>query len=262
MALKAWVTIFPASSAAGGFVHLIPQVPWLTLPHLDVGLEHAARAEYELGVQAWNLRQPEQGLELFLRSAQKGHQVGEYCFRYGMYHELPPSDMIQAFRWYKRGARMNHKGSTTMLGKLHLAAGHRDLAVRFLRRTGLPLGVLGPAATEADVLERGHGGWRGDSLAQWFLGELFLQSAKLRDAVKWWKLSAENGDSDAMMRLSQVFSDGANGIPQEPMRARHWLFAAAAHGHKDALDQVDWSATFRPRAEQRWIDLMEGHGWL
>ncbi|CAJ1450690.1 unnamed protein product [Effrenium voratum] len=182
------------------------KVPWLTLPHLDVGLEHAARAEYELGVQAWNLRQPEQGLELFLRSAQKGYQVGEYCFRYGMYHELPPSDMIQAFRWYKRGARMNHKGSTTMLGKLHLAAGHRDLAVRFLRRTGLPLGVLGPAATEADVLERGHGGWRGDSLAQWFLGELFLQSAKLRDAVKWWKLSAENGDSDAMMRLSQVLS--------------------------------------------------------
>ena len=83
------------------------------------------------------------------------------------------------------------------LGKLHLAAasrpnvsqhasvqisdlqGHRDLAVRFLRRTGLPLGpalarrlegelvflvrifcgrgVLGPAATEADVLERGPG---------------------------------------------------------------------------------------------------------
>jgi TPR repeat protein len=47
------------------------------------------------------------------------------------------------------------------------------------------------------------------------LGELFLQSAKLRDAVKWWKRSAENGDSDAMMRLSQVFREGAIGVPQE-----------------------------------------------
>jgi len=129
-----WVSAVSASS----FVHLIPQVPWQALPSLDVGLERAARAEYEMGVQAWNLRQAEQGLELFLKSAQKGHEVGEYCFRYGMYHEFPPSDMQQAFRWYKRGARMNHKGSTTMLGKLHMAAGHRDEAMHFLQRTGLP----------------------------------------------------------------------------------------------------------------------------
>lgn len=240
------------TSVSSGFVHLMPQ-PWHSLPSLDAGLERAAQAEYELGVQAWNLRQAEQGLELFLRSAQKGYEVGEYCFRYGMYHEFPPSDMQQAFRWYKRGARMNHKGSTTMLGKLHLAAGQRDQAMHVLQRTAVPNRAF---RTE------GHGGQRGDSLAQWFLGELFLQSAKLRDAVKWWKLSAENGDIDAMMRLSQIFKDGAVGIPQEPMLSRHWLFAAAAHGHKDALDHVNWAATLRPRAEQKWIDLMEEYGWI
>lgn len=261
-----WVSAVSASS----FVHLIPQVPWQALPSLDVGLERAARAEYELGVQAWNLRQAEQGLELFLKSAQKGHEVGEYCFRYGMYHELPPSDMQQAFRWYKRGARMNHKGSTTMLGKLHMAAGHRDEAMHFLQRTGLPnTGRLVPGMDEPfrslfveDLAGKGHGGERGDSLAQWFLGELFLQSAKLRDAVKWWKRSAENGDSDAMMRLSQVFREGAIGVPQEPMLARHWLFAAAAHGHKDALENVNWAGAKRPRVEQKWMDLMEEHGWV
>ncbi|OLP94297.1 hypothetical protein AK812_SmicGene23668 [Symbiodinium microadriaticum] len=74
MILRAF-TYLPAVGAS--FVHLAAQVPWQSLPGLDAGLEHAARAEYELGVQAWNLRQPEQGLELFLRSAQKGHQVGE-----------------------------------------------------------------------------------------------------------------------------------------------------------------------------------------
>eukprot|EP00438_Fugacium_kawagutii_P022139 Skav230298 [mRNA] locus=scaffold2934:180046:185070:- [translate_table: standard] len=197
---------------------MMPQVPWQALPTLDDGLERAARAEYELGVQAWNLRQAEQGLELFLKSAQKGHEVGEYCFRFGMYHELPPSDMQQAFRWYKRGARMNHRASTTMLGKLHMAAGHWEEAMRFLQRTGLPhterLGIDESFRSE-DLAGKGYGGERGDSLAQWFLGELFLQSAKLRHAVKWWKRSAENGDSDAMMRLSQVFRDGAIGVPQE-----------------------------------------------
>lgn len=50
-----------------GFVHLLPHV-W-QVPQFDGDLEQNARAEYELGLQAWNLRQAEQGLELFLRSA-------------------------------------------------------------------------------------------------------------------------------------------------------------------------------------------------
>ena len=220
-----------------GFVHLIPQT---------MGVSHGV-SDYELGVQAWNMRQAEQGLEWFLRSAQKGHQVGEYCFRYGMYHELPPLDLQQAFRWYKRGARMNHRGSTTMLGKLHFAAGQREEAIEVLQRTGSP---------------GGHGGERGDSLAQWFLGELFLQLGRLRLAVKWWKKSAENGDSDAMWRLFEVLQEGAVGIPCEPMLARHWLFAAAAHGHKEALNHVNWATALRPKVEQNWVDFMERKGWI
>ncbi len=55
-----------------------------------------------------------------------------------MYHELPPADIQQAFRWYRRGARMNHPKSTTMLGKLHMAVGHRDDAIHFLQKTGRP----------------------------------------------------------------------------------------------------------------------------
>ncbi len=54
-------------SRISGFVHLLPHV-W-QVPHFDGDLEQNARAEYELGLQAWNLRQAEQGLELFLRSA-------------------------------------------------------------------------------------------------------------------------------------------------------------------------------------------------
>lgn len=46
------------------------------------------------------------------------------------------------------------------------------------------------------------------------------------------------------------------------MLARHWLFAAAAHGHKDALDHVNWAGAKRPRVEQKWMDLMEDRGWV
>jgi len=58
-------------------------------------------------------------------------------------------------------------------------------------------------------------------------------------------------------RVSEAFAE-------EPMLARHWLLAAAAHGHKDALDRVNWAVatTQRPKMEQKWIDLMEEHGWI
>merc|ERR1719360_364919 len=86
--------------------------------------------------------------------------VGEYCFRWGQYHELPPADIQQAIRWYARGARMNHMGCTTMLGKIHLALGHRSKAEDWLTRTAQP---------------HSFGGTYGDSLAQWFLAEMNFQ---------------------------------------------------------------------------------------
>ena len=46
------------------------------------------------------------------------------------------------------------------------------------------------------------------------------------------------------------------------MLARHWLFAAAAHGQKDALDHVNWAGAKRPWVEQEWMDLMEDRGWV
>merc|ERR1719277_937454 len=211
-------------------------------------LEEIAASEFQEGTEAWQLQNLLGAMRIFLRSAQKGYQVGEYCFRWGQYNELPPSDIKQALRWYSRGARMNHKGSLTMLGKLHYAMGQKDKAEEWLQRTAAP---------------RSYGGETGDSLAQWFMGEMSFQAGELRKAVRWWKRSAENGDSDAMMRLFVVFSQGASGIPQEPMLGRHWLLAAAAHGHQEALSRVSWPSSphSRPQVERIWLDQMQDKGW-
>eukprot|EP00443_Scrippsiella_acuminata_P072924 CAMPEP_0115373628 /NCGR_PEP_ID=MMETSP0271-20121206/1533_1 /TAXON_ID=71861 /ORGANISM="Scrippsiella trochoidea, Strain CCMP3099" /LENGTH=210 /DNA_ID=CAMNT_0002796643 /DNA_START=18 /DNA_END=647 /DNA_ORIENTATION=- len=206
--------------------------PYLSLQSDGTGetlqLQEIAVHEFQQATERWQLQNLMGAIQLFLRSAQKGHEVGEYCFRWGQYHELPPSDIQQALRWYSRGARMNHKGSTTMLGKLHYALGQKDKAEKWLRRTAAP---------------RSYGGEFGDSLAQWFMGEMSFQAGELRKAVRWWKRSAENGDVDAMMRLFTVFSQGGSGIPREPMLGRHWLLAAAAHGHQEALSRVAWPAS-------------------
>lgn len=218
------------------------------------GLEEIAAKEFQEAVEAWQQQNLMPAIQLFKRSAQKGNEVGEYCFRWGQYHELPPSDFAQAQRWYRRGARLLHKASTTALGKLYYAMGNHALARQWLLHTAKP---------------QGPGGERGDSLAQWFMAESHLKSGAaasqgrgLRIAVRWWKRSAENGDTDAMLRLSEVFSIGGAGIPKESMRSRHWLFAAAAHGHQNALSNVNWNIPDRPAVEQRWIDDMERHGWV
>lgn len=210
-------------------------------------LQDIAVLEFQEAQEAWQFQRLLPAIQLFRRSAQKGNEVGEYCFRWGQYHELPPSDVQQAVRWYQRGARLQHKASVTALGKLHLAMGQHGLAQQWLRQTAVP---------------RGLGGELGDSLAQWFLAELHMQQGGLRDAVRWWKRSAENGDVDAMMRLSHVFSEGGAGIPQERMRSRHWLFAAAAHGHQNALGSVTWDVPDRPEVERKWIEDMTRRGWV
>jgi len=227
--------------------------PWVrfkaedSLLRANLKLDQIAALEFQKASEAWQLQNLLEAIRLFQKSAQKGYEVGEFCFRWGQYHELPPSDVRQALRWYRRGAKLNHKSSTTMLGKLHLAMGQAKVAQQWLGKTAAP---------------KGPGGETGDSLAQWFLAEMYLKGGALRDAVRWWKRSAENGDVDAMMRLSQVFAEGASGVPREQMRSRHWLFAAAAQGHQAALGQIEWAVSNRPRVEERWISHMERHGWI
>lgn len=245
-----------AASAAGShaqFRHIRLEVPafpsGMLVRQRPLELEEIASLEFQQATITWKMNNLMGAIRLFLQSAQKGHEVGEYCFRWGQYHELPPPDINQAIRWYSRGARMNHKACTTMLGKLHLALGQKEKAKQLLVKTAAPESI---------------GGARGDSLAQWFLAELSLGAGKLRDAVRWWKRSAENGDIDAMMRLAKLFTQGGIGIPREEMRARHWLLAAAAHGHQEALGQVSTDlsgAGDRPKVERVWIKHMEEQGW-
>lgn len=248
------IAALPLAASTCRVVFLRPQVAPTQVhfndQYMTKSLEAIAAVEFADASQAWDGQRLESSIKLFRRSAQLGHEVGEYCFRYGQYHELAPSDIPQAMRWYKRGMRMLHGGCTTMLGKLHMAMGLRRHAQELLSRTARPQSAGGFA------------GESGDSLAQWFLAEMSLQKGELRDAVRWWKRSAENGDVDAMMRLVEVFSDGALGIPKESTRAEHWLLAAAAHGHQDALARVEFTDVNRSSVEKAWIEAMEKRGWF
>lgn len=237
----------PAGAAQARFRHVHPEeTAELSSGNRPLELEDIAKLEFRKAQESWAVQQLMASIRLFMRSAQKGHEVGEYCFRWGRYHELAPADLNQAVRWYSRGARMKHQACTTMLGKMHLMMGHKDKAKDVLTRTAAP---------------NGDGGATGDSLAQWFLAEMSSNGGRLREAVRWWKRSAENGDVDAMMRLFQIFTNGGQGIPKEALRGRHWLYAAAAHGHQEALGFIEYASPTQSKVEHRWIKQMEDQGW-
>ena len=58
------------------------------------------------------------------------------------------------------------------------------------------------------------------------------------EAVKWYRLAAEQGDSLAQFTLGQRSIAGA-GLPKDPVEAFKWLSLASAQGLPDATQALD-----------------------
>ena len=55
-----------------------------------------------------------------------------------------------------------------------------------------------------------------------------------KEAVKWWKLSAEQGHAKAQYNLGLMYAKGT-GVPQDYVSAYMWWNIAGSNGHKDAV---------------------------
>jgi TPR repeat protein len=56
--------------------------------------------------------------------------------------------------------------------------------------------------------------------------------------IAYYQKRAEDGDSDAQLRLGEIYRDG-EGVPKDPAKARDYLAKAAAQGNKDARKALD-----------------------
>ena len=54
-----------------------------------------------------------------------------------------------------------------------------------------------------------------------------------KEAVKWWKLSAEQGDAFAQFNLGLMYVNG-QGVPQDYVLAHMWFNLSGSNGFKDA----------------------------
>ena len=58
------------------------------------------------------------------------------------------------------------------------------------------------------------------------------------EALKWYRLAAEQGDMNAQFNLGGVYYNG-RGVPQDYAEAHMWFNIAAANGYKDGATNRD-----------------------
>ena len=82
----------------------------------------------------------------------------------------------------------------------------------------------------------------GDTEAQWQLGVLYINgtgiSVDMREGIKWLKIAADAGSSNAMFFLGSVYLTGKNGIAVDMPKAFTWIQRSAALGYAPAINAL------------------------
>jgi|TARA_B100001971_G_C18092570_1_gene484314 TPR repeat protein len=83
---------------------------------------------------------------------------------------------------------------------------------------------------------------QGDVKAQYNLGLMYFigqgVSQDYKESVKWYRLSAEQGDAEAQFNLGLMYSEG-QGVPQDDKEAVKWYRLAAEQGDADAREIIE-----------------------
>jgi len=82
----------------------------------------------------------------------------------------------------------------------------------------------------------------GNAAAAFAVGDLYLTgkgtNASLPKAVEWYKMAAEKGHGNAMLRLGQIYHQGGEGLKKDETRASFYLQGAAEAGIAQAWSKL------------------------
>ena len=78
---------------------------------------------------------------------------------------------------------------------------------------------------------------QGNANAQFMIGLMYDRGEGVpendAEAVKWYRLAAEQGDAEAQYNLGNMYANG-EGVPEDLVQAYRWFNLAAAQGNEDA----------------------------
>ena len=163
------------------------------------------------------------GIEQLLKTAEHGDTKAQQELG-DMYAngEGVPEDYREAEKWRRQAAEQAED--------LDLLS----LAVQYANGIGVPEDSWEAKKLFRLVAEGGHPVFAQAAQRQlgdmYYAGKYALQFGKdNREAVKWYRKAAEQGDAKAQERLGHMYANG-EGVPQDFVKAHAWMNLAAAQG--------------------------------
>ena len=134
-------------------------------------------------------------------------------------------DDSKAVEWYRKAAEQGLMGAMYFLAqKLELGQGvqsDNEQAIKWHLK-----------AAEGGLPESQY------ALGEHYLCEIKCVSKNWQEAARWFQMAAEQGHSNAQLRLAGMYKDGL-GVPQDLNIARFWYGKAAAQGNVQAQASLE-----------------------
>ena len=199
--------------------------PWLAaLLFASLAILPTSRADYPVGLEAYQRGDYDAALSEFLFAAQQGDARAQNMIglMYDLGRGLPEDDEV-AVRWYRLAAAQGHASAQYNLGLMHLrgtGVGQDDAeALRWIRKAA----------------EQGH------ASAQNRVGLLYDAGQGVaeddEEAVHWYGKAAEQGNSSAQYNLGLMYEAGT-GVARDYKQALRWMRMAAAQDHEKAKEKI------------------------
>ena len=135
-----------------------------------------------------------------------------------------PQDYAEALKWYRLAADQGYADAQFNLGVMY-ANGQACRRTTPRPRSGIasPLTKATPTRRTVSAVMYGNGHGVPQNYAE---------------AVKWFRLAADQGDADTQYSLGLMYTKG-EGVPQDYVRAHMWFNLSAAQGNQVAAGERD-----------------------
>jgi len=104
---------------------------------------------------------------------------------------------------------------------------------------------------------------QGNAVAQFFLGEMYAECRGVpydhQEAVNWYRLSAEQGNADAQYNLGLMYYVGHPGVLKDNQEAVKWYRLSADQGHTVAQYNLGWMYAIGSGVPR---DVVRAYAWL
>jgi TPR repeat protein len=213
-------------------------------------------AQYSLSFLLENYGVPKNPAEVvkwLRKAADQGHPLAQENLAVKYYHgEGVEKDFAEAAKWFGKAADQGNEGSQLMLGKMYskgegvpqnnilahkwlsLSAAHPLSSYAEEVRDNVAAAMTPAQLAEAQRLVRE---WN-QSNEDFFKGGKYLFGIDVtldsKEAVKWFRLAADKGNTKAPSLLGAIFHDGPEGVAKDYREAAKWYRLAAEKGDADA----------------------------